>query len=78
MGARTINPGNGQLAARPNSTTVMCLSGRYDIDLIACAGRVKCRMLCTALIDDVTFECGIQFADWINKSKDNVSTRMVC
>jgi hypothetical protein len=46
--------------------------------LIACAGRVKCRMLCTALIDDVTFECGIQFADWINKSKDNVSTRMVC
>ncbi|KAN0124207.1 hypothetical protein V8E52_001856 [Russula decolorans] len=26
MDARTINPGNGQLAVRPNSTTVMCLS----------------------------------------------------
>lgn len=31
MGARMINPGNGQLAAPPNSTTVMCLCRLYGI-----------------------------------------------
>lgn len=42
MGARMVNPGNGQVVVQQHST-VMCLSdkGTYDIDLIASPSRCE-------------------------------------
>ena len=43
MGARAINPGNGQLAVRPNPTVMYLSDKGTTSNLIACPGRVKCR-----------------------------------
>jgi hypothetical protein len=68
MGARRINPGNGQLTVRP--TPLSCVyqtEVRHPFDCLprTSENAADRRMLCTALIGDVVLESGVQFAVWI-------------